>query len=417
MKASLKSKWAMLLLTMVCYLFFYTGRHNFGWAAPGLSAELKISYSFIGWISFAMLIGYALGQLINGNLADRFSPRFMVITGAYLSIATNIAISFSSSPYLILCLWGVNGYFQSMAWAPGGKIINNWWNKEERGKAFGFYTMSAGLSSVITFTLSIILLQQGYEWRMLFRLPVLLLLVASTVFFLFIKDKPHEQGEKGEEDGLTSLSWSQRYKMVLSNKKFIFICLSFGFESMARYGLIFWVPIHYLGPNWKQQPQSMWVTFFLPLGMAIGALTFGWLSDTFFKGNRIAAIRIGMLTSFFIAIAMYFVSREHFVLSAFLMLCAGFFVYGPQGCFWPLSPDLLGAKLTGTGIGLMNMFGYLFAALGEPIIGKIIDVSGSTHSIFLIVAAACLLSTLIISIASKQHKINNVSLKNSNHEN
>jgi OPA family glycerol-3-phosphate transporter-like MFS transporter len=405
MKATFKNKWTMLLLTMVCYLFFYTGRHNFGWAVAGLSAELKVSYGFIGWISFAMLIGYALGQLINGNLADRFSPKIMVLTGAYLSIATNVAISFSSNAYVILFLWGINGYFQSLAWAPGGKIISNWWNKDERGKAFGFYTMSAGLSSVITYTLSIFLLQQGYEWRMLFRLPVLCLLVTATIFFLFIKDKPDHESESAiKEEDSSSLTWTQRYLEVLGNKNFLMICIAFGFESMARYGLIFWVPIHYLGANWKQQSQNVWVTFFLPLGMAIGALSFGWLSDTFFKGNRVKAIRIGMLTSTFIAVAMYFVAKEHFVLSAILMLSGGFFVYGPQACFWPLSPDLLGSKLTGTGIGCMNMVGYLFAAMGEPLIGKIIDISGSTHSIFLIVAAACLASTIVISIASNNIK-------------
>ncbi|WP_200911941.1 MFS transporter [Pedobacter sp. Hv1] len=401
----MKNKWTMLLLTMVCYLFFYTGRHNFGWAAAGLSASLHISYSFIGWISFAMLIGYAIGQLINGNLADRFSPRVMIVTGAYLSIAANVAISFASNAYLILFLWGINGYFQSLAWAPGGKIINNWWSSEERGKAFGFYTMSAGLSSVITYMLSILLLQHGYEWRMLFRLPVLCLLITATIFFFFIKDKPDEKTEDhlNEEDA-SALTWLQRYQKVLGNKSFLYLCVAFGFENMARYGLIFWVPIHYLGTNWKQQPQSVWVTFFLPLGMAIGALSFGWLSDTLFKGNRVRAIRIGMLISTFIAVSMFFVAKEHFVLSAVLMLTAGFFVYGPQACFWPLSPDLLGSKLTGTGIGCMNMFGYLFAALGEPLIGKIIDVSGSTHPIFLIVGAACLASTIIISIASKKIK-------------
>ncbi|KQB98606.1 phosphonate metabolism protein PhnB [Pedobacter sp. Hv1] len=405
MKSSMKNKWTMLLLTMVCYLFFYTGRHNFGWAAAGLSASLHISYSFIGWISFAMLIGYAIGQLINGNLADRFSPRVMIVTGAYLSIAANVAISFASNAYLILFLWGINGYFQSLAWAPGGKIINNWWSSEERGKAFGFYTMSAGLSSVITYMLSILLLQHGYEWRMLFRLPVLCLLITATIFFFFIKDKPDEKTEDhlNEEDA-SALTWLQRYQKVLGNKSFLYLCVAFGFENMARYGLIFWVPIHYLGTNWKQQPQSVWVTFFLPLGMAIGALSFGWLSDTLFKGNRVRAIRIGMLISTFIAVSMFFVAKEHFVLSAVLMLTAGFFVYGPQACFWPLSPDLLGSKLTGTGIGCMNMFGYLFAALGEPLIGKIIDVSGSTHPIFLIVGAACLASTIIISIASKKIK-------------
>ncbi len=395
----------MLLLTMVCYLFFYTGRHNFGWAVSGMSEELKMPFSFVGWISFAMLIGYAIGQLVNGNLADRFSPRVMVITGAYLSIATNVAISFANNAYIILFLWGINGYFQSLAWAPGGKIINNWWAKEERGKAFGFYTMSAGLSSVITYLLSILLLQQGHEWRMLFRLPVLCLLVTATIFFLFVKDKPDNNEQETQNVVVAEEeTWQQRYRKVLANKNFILICLAFGFESMARYGLIFWVPIHYLGKNWKQESGSIWVTFFLPLGMAIGALCFGWLSDTLFKGNRVQVIKIGMLASTFIAAAMYFVSKDHFVLSSVLMLLAGFFVYGPQACFWPLSPDLLGSKLTGTGIGCMNMVGYLFAAFGEPLIGKILDVSGSTHPIFVVVSIAALCSTLLISMASVKMK-------------
>lgn len=408
MKASVKNKWIMLSLTMVCYLFFYTGRHNFGWAVSGMAADLKISFSFIGWISFAMLIGYAFGQLVNGNLADRFSPRLMVVTGAYLSIATNVAISFSSNAYVILFLWGINGYFQSLAWAPGGKIINNWWNKEERGKAFGFYTMSAGLSSVVTFLLSILLLQQGYEWRMLFRLPVLLLLITATIFIIFIKDKPVDEISLGaEKQKQSSTTWAQRYAKILGNKNFLMICVAFGFESMARYGLIFWVPIHYLGSNWKQQSQNIWITFFLPIGMALGALCFGWLSDTVFKGNRTKAILIGMLVSSLLAFSMYFVSKEHFVLSAILMLSAGFFVYGPQACFWPLSPDLLGSELTGTGIGFMNMFGYLFAALGEPLIGKLIDSYGSTHPIFIIVSLACLMSATTIFFASKRIYKNN----------
>ncbi len=53
---------------------FYTGRHNFGWATHQLSATLGISFEKIGWISFAMLAGYAAGQLVNGILADRLSP-------------------------------------------------------------------------------------------------------------------------------------------------------------------------------------------------------------------------------------------------------------------------------------------------------------------------------------------------------
>src|SRR5690606_21870784 len=88
-------QWKMLLITMFCYLFFYTGRHNFGWAAKDLAADLAISYAMIGWISFSMLIGYAIGQLINGNLADHFGARLMIPLGALLSVCANIGISYS----------------------------------------------------------------------------------------------------------------------------------------------------------------------------------------------------------------------------------------------------------------------------------------------------------------------------------
>lgn len=391
-------QWKMLLVTMLCYLFFYTGRHNFGWAATGMAQALQIPYSTIGWISFCMLIGYSVGQFINGNLADRFSARFMVTIGAYLSIFTNILISFSDNVYVIMMLWALNGYFQSMAWAPGGKLINNWWGKAERGKAFGFYTMAAGLSSVVTYLLSIILLAQGHEWRMLFRLPVLLLLLSATVFFILARDKPIPLVERAEENDqpLTEETWLTRYKVVLGNKRFLLTSLAFGFESMARYGLIFWVPVHYLGKNWKDSPEHIWVTFLLPVGMAAGALSFGLLSDTLFRRDRLKAIFVGMSASALVALLVFLLPGNNLSVAGILMLLAGFFVYGPQACFWPLSPDMLGSKYTGTGIGFMNMCGYLFAAIGEPLLGHTIDLTGNSQNIFLVIALICLLSAAIM---------------------
>lgn len=390
----------MLLITMFCYLFFYTGRHNFGWAAKGMAADLGIPYTMIGWISFSMLIGYSIGQFINGNLADRFSARLMVSVGAYLSILTNIAISYSNSVEMIMVLWAFNGYFQSMAWAPGARLINNWWGENERGKAFGFYTMAAGLSSVVTYLLSIVLLQQGYEWRMLFRLPVLLLLISATVFLIIARDKPTDTKES-TSNNTPLLNWRERYLEVFRNKKFLAVSLSFGFESMARYGLIFWVPVHYLGSHWKDNPGNLWVTFLLPVGMAAGAVTFGMLSDRLFRRNRIRAISFGMLVSGIIALLIYLTPSDNLILGGSLMLLAGFFVYGPQACFWPLSPDILGNNLTGTGIGFMNMIGYLFAAIGEPLLGFSIDITNSTNTIFIVIALLCFFSVASINLIKK----------------
>lgn len=398
----------MLLVTMLCYLFFYTGRHNFGWAVTEMAKDLDISYTRIGWISFSMLIGYSFGQLINGNLADRLSARFMVPTGAFLSIGANIAISFSHSSSMILVLWALNGYFQSMAWAPGSKVIANWWAKEEHGKAFGFYTMAAGLSSVVTYLFSIILLQMNLDWRMLFRLPIIPLAFVAIVFLILIRDRPSAKQASKIEPPVQHLedndNWLSRYKTVLSNRNFVMATLSFGFESMARYGLIFWVPVHYLGKGWKDNPQYLWATLLLPIGMAAGAISFGTLSDSIFKGNRIASIRLGMAISAVLVMLVYISPSSNLLLGGLLMFLSGFFVYGPQANFWPLSPQMLPAKVTATGIGCMNMIGYLFAALGEPIFGWVIDLTKNTSSVFVLICIMCLLSVVLISTIRKSSK-------------
>ena len=391
-------QWRMLLITMCCYLFFYTGRHNFGWAAKAMAEELHVSYERIGWISFSMLLGYALGQLINGNLADKYSPRFMIPVGGMLSVATNFAISFSSSFEVILVLWTLNGYFQSMAWAPGSKLISNWWGKNEHGIAFGFYTMAAGSSSVVTYFLSILLVQQEQQWQLLFRIPVLFLLVALVLFYLVARGKPSEMGfpDIVAKPGQQESDWKQRYKAVFSNWRFLIACLGIGFQSMARYGLIFWVPVYFLGGNYKSDPQQLWISLLLPVGMAVGAFSFGHISDKLFMGNRPASIATGMSICAAVALLIFLLPVQHGIIAGFLMFLAGFFVYGPQANFWPLCPELLGEQFVGTGVGIMNMSAYIFAALGEPLMGKVIDVWGDTSMIFVAVAVIALLSSITI---------------------
>ncbi len=397
-----KEQWKMLFITMFCYLFFYTGRHNFGWAAKGMSAELGISYQQIGWISFSMLMGYAIGQLINGNLADRLSPKIMILTGGFLSIVCNLSISYANTYAVILILWTLNGYFQSMAWGSGSKLISNWWDSNERGKAFGFYTMAAGSSSVLTFFMALLLVQQEQSWRTLFRYPILFLLFALVLFLIIARSHPSLKGftlqsDSAQNASTSKLGWKESYKLVFGNKKFLIASFAIGFQSMARYGLIFWVPIHFLGNNYKESNGNLWLTLFIPIGMAVGAVSFGYISDLLFNKNRSKSIRAGMLCSCAIALLIYVIPTPHHALAAVLMFTAGFFVYGPQANFWTLSPDILGTKLVGTGIGVMNMFAYVFAAIGEPIFGKIIDYTGNTSNIFLVVAVICALCAIIIS--------------------
>lgn len=398
----------MLLATMFCYLFFYTGRQTFGFAIPGIEEELGVSKSALGWASAAMLWAYALGQSINGNLGDKFGGRRMMSLGAILSCGLNWLTSFGTSFASLAIPWAVNGYAQSMGWAPGSRVLSSWWPKSERGKVYGAYVFSAGMASVLAFATSTLILEFDLNWRWIFRLPVLLLLVGGVTYFVVVRDKPEDLGfpplDEGEShasetqrtDGEpvtgAETSW-QRYAVVLSNVRFLIASLAIGFQSMARYGLLIWVPVHFLGDDWKNS-DTKWMSLALPIGMAMGAITSGWLSDRVFHSNRSRVISLFLLLAACCSLGMYLLPRDHW-LAVPMLLLTGFFAYGPQSAFWALCPDLLGRQRAGTGTGVMNTFAYVFAGLGEPLIGWVIESNGQTSLVFGVVGTACLAGALI----------------------
>ena len=401
-KAFHKARVGTLLAVMFCYLFYYTGRQNFGFAIPGMQEEFGLTKAQLGWCGAAMLWSYAIGQAINGQLADRFGGRTLMSLGGILSFVMNLITSFAGGLVGIMVPWAANGFVQSMGWAPGSRILSNWWDKRYRGRVYGFYVFAAGMSSVVTFVLAAVAVDHG--WRWIFRGPVLLMLLGCIVFWLLVRERPSQAGFKdlSDEPELTAepepaadLTWWQRYRVGFACVPFLFGCAAIGFQNLARYGLLVWVPVHFLGDKWKDSPQK-WVAVALPVGMAIGAVSAGWISDRIFKGRRAAPVMLFLGCAAICASGMATLDR-HSVLALPLLFLTGFFVYGPQSAFWALCPDLLGKRLAGTGTGMMNFFAYLFAGLGEPLIGHIIETTGKTHMVFPVVAIACVAGAILMS--------------------
>lgn len=407
-----KAQWRMLLAAMFCYFFFYTGRQTFGFAIPGIQKEFGFSKEALGWASTCLLWCYAIGQAINGNLGDKFGGRRVMTAGAILSCAANWVVSFAVGFKSLAIPWGINGYFQALGWAPGSRLLANWWGASERGKVYGFYVFAAGCASVLSFITSILVVSVFHlDWRWIFRLPVLLMLIGGVVFYLVARERPEDMGFKSPDTGVANAedakaslaggaaeesSWS-RYKAVLGNPKLLIASLAIGFQNAARYGLIVWVPVHFLGKDWAKAADGMidpaWISVALPVGMAFGALTNGWISDKVFASKRYKAIVLYMLLGALASVGMYLLPTS--IGGLFLLFLAGFFVYGPASSFWALCPDLVGAKRAGTATGVMNFFSYLLAGLGEPLIGRMLDQSGNTAMVFPIVAASCLISACI----------------------
>lgn len=410
-----KWQWRALIGVTFCYLFYYTGRQTLGFAIPGIQAELGFSKQDLGWISAAMLWGYAIGQSINGNLGDKYGGRIMMVMGAVLSFAANWAVSFASTFWLMLAIWCANGYFQSMGFAPGSRLLSNWWGHERRGFVYGIYVGFSGFSSVIAFAMPILLLGPlGLSWHSIFRVPVFLMLLGACVLWFTVREKPEQMGltrvaeaasEEESSKGLSNQPTSrERYLTVLKSWRLYATGISIGCQNAARYALIVWVPVHLLGPQWKTATTTgispTWVTLALPIGMALGAISNSWMSDVVFKSRRYLAIITYMCMASILAVAMMYVPHGGWM-ALILMFWCGFFVFGPASSFWALCPDLFGRKYSGTATGLLNCISYAFAGLGEPLIGRTMDMTGQAGIIYPIVAGLCLVSAVFAGLIRK----------------
>jgi OPA family glycerol-3-phosphate transporter-like MFS transporter len=390
-----RAQWRVLLATSFCYLFYYTGRQNFGWAIPGLREDLGLTNTEIGWISGMALGAYGLGQMVSGHLGNRLGHRRMVTLGAVLSCALNWLTGAGRGGWSVGVPWALNGLAQSLGFAPGSRLIADWWGRRERGLAFGVFTFAAGLSSVVTVLSAILVLEHG-GWAWVFRLPVLLMLVGAGVFHVLVRDRPEALGFAPPEGAAPRVpaappSLRADYRVVFASRPFLLASLGFGFNNWARLGLLGWVPLHVLGPGWREDPGAAWVTVALPVGMALGALLSGYGGDRWLAADHARLIAPCLVAAAGAILALYLVPREARGVGVALLFLAGVFVFGPLTSFSALSAELVGGHALGTGIGFMNAVGYATAALGDVVIGGVLDATGRTESLFPVTAGACLL--------------------------
>lgn len=401
-RAFRRAQWRTLSLVMFSYLFFYTGRQNFGFAARGMQEELALSATALGLFNAALLLGYGVGQAINGNLGDIYGARRMVTVGAFLSVALNWLVSYAVSfPFALAC-WTLNGLAQSTASPSITRTIANWWERHERGKAVGLYLLACGFSSALTYLLCILVIGH-MNWRWIFRLPVLPLIAGGAAFGLFARNRPEDEGfsalpDDSSAETAPSLheSAASRYWHVIRNRSFQLACLSIGGESMARYGLINWVPVHYLGPHWRDNADGLWITLALPIGMALGALTAGLVADRWFPERRAKVVTYFLGAAAVGALLLAGAGGRHPFMAMMLLGVTGFLVYGPQATYWALCPELVGRERSATASGLMDACAYGFAALGQVAIGGAVDLTHSTASAFIVIAAACVAGAMVM---------------------
>jgi OPA family glycerol-3-phosphate transporter-like MFS transporter len=398
-------KWRVLLAFCAFYALSYLGRFNFSLIQTAVIADLGITRADTGWINSWMFWGFALGGLLHGRIAERIGYRVVLLYGAAGIGLFNFIASHATSVNGLLVPWALAGFFGAATWAPGLGLIAQWWSRRERGRAVGLASAAAGLAMILVWLIAPWTAAE-YGWRAAMRWPPLLVSLMGVMIFFVARDRPAqvglpdyieseqvsrdaEEASAGAEKGLAA------YLHVMSNWRFLAACHVRGLDVLVRYGVVSWAPVYYAQAGGFSLKEMSVITLAYPIGIMLGPLTGGYISDRLFGSNRSRVIMLAGLLSSAAISGIALSPPDNIPLAVGLLFLTGFTInLAPLPA---LALDLVGRRLAGTGAGLLSVHGYIYGALQAWLFGWLsMAVPGGWTWVFAAMAAARLISIGVI---------------------
>lgn len=379
----------IIILCWLAYTVAYLGRINLSIAIPVMEKSLvfnKINLGIIGSIFFWV---YAFGQLINGRLGDKYDARRFVFIGLFFSALLNILFGFSTSLIVMVILWALNGYFQSMLWGPLMKTINQWFLKEQKSRISLFMFSSALTGYLITWgILGKFLLSNG--WEKVFLIPGKILLIYSFIWYLYVRNNPEEVElclkyiENHHADGQANIDRASKnmelnqpdsskdtalstslIELMLHTRLYliIFATISLGF---VREGISLWAPTmlaEIFNLNIKLTTN---VALFIPLFNFFGVIAVRLFIDKLQDKETTLSLIFFIIGIISCILLFFFKNTSIFIYLSLLAICSSC-LYGASSVIVSVIP--MKYSMTSSVAGLLDFSIYLGAGLSGIITG------------------------------------------------
>lgn len=368
-------------LAWITYASFYFTRANISIAIPGIMEEYGISKTEIGEILTISSLFYAGGQFINGQLGDKFGPKKIISLGLIGSGILNIIFGFSSGILILMMLiWALNSYFQSMGWPSIVKTIANWFPSKIRGRASGVLGSSYQIGNAVSWVLAgFVIGVLGWRWG--FWIPGIIVIVSAIHWFIRIRNAPkevelsimkEEENAKTRKDNPSGFKYS--IEEILKNPKIWIVALSFFSLSILTQGFMVWIPTYMVEIQKATISTAAYKAITIPVAGSLGSIFVVWVSDKFFKSER-TAITVTMLLLLAVFTWLYpKIPAGNWILGLSILILIGFMINGPQILMVATIPMDYGTrKVTASYVGFIDGFGKIGVALGAVASGWLID--------------------------------------------
>ncbi len=432
-----RPQWRTLVVLWITYGSFYLCRVNVGPVRTEIERELAIGAVEMGVVLGSLKIGYAIGELVNGQLAERFGPKRVLIFGMVGSLVANILFAFAASlvafpgmatvlppvarwlthftpsgssiapiAALLAFLAFLNGYFQAAGWPPTVKVMSSWFTAHQRGRMMGVLGTSYQLGSALTISGAGLLATAFGNWRAAFLVPASLFALSTVHAFFRLREKPEVATP---EDGAPLVSQSPPEAPRLPVRKALWLTLTnpriwilavalFGLD-VVRYGFLDWAPGHLQKAQGSGLSAAALKTAVLPLAGAAGALVSGWLTDRYFQSRRAPVIAILLLLVGVLTLAYERMVGIGVVPTVMCLAAIGFCLYGAQILIvGTAAQDFARGGAIAAAAGFIDFMGYVGAFCGDIVTGWLLKTRTFGTAITFWAAAAVVAAVCVATL-------------------
>ena len=426
-----RRRWLICALLFFAATVNYVDRQVIGILKPTLQVEFGWTEVDYGWIVFSFQTAYAIGLFFVGRLMDWLGTKIgfalsvtvwsiaavghayavLIGTGVF-AVAASVMTMFGYDPLVSLAPASVLGFIvvrfllglgESGSFPASIKTVSEWFPKRERSLATGIFNAGTNVGALATpLLVPLIIARWGWYEAFIFTGGLGFIWL---IFWLLIYRNPEddERLSKSEfeyirsdpQEPINRVPWSRLFPHRQT--------WAFGVGKFLT-DPIWWVYLFWLPDFLNKQYGLDLRNFGIPLAVIyiiadIGSVGGGYISSALIKrGWSINKSRkLAMLICALAVVPIVFASITSSLWLAVLLI--GLAAAAHQGWsanIFTISSDMFPKQAVGSVVGIGGMLGAIGGMIIAPLVGYILQTTGSYVPIFVIAASAYLLALLII---------------------
>lgn len=375
----------------------YLDRQNFPIAVNSIKATIPVSDDQFALLNSLFLLGYGLMYAGGGRIMDWLGTRVgYTVMIAWWSLA-NLAHG------LVSGIWGLGAARVFLGLGEGGgfpgsaKAVSEWFPPKERSLAFGIFNTGSAVGMVVAVPL-VTAMTVALGWRSVFIITGLAG-IAWAIAWVLIYRRPEahplitDAERQYVRDGLAASAVDapsaprMRWIDLLHYRQVWGVLLAKFFSDAAWWFLIFWLPKFLSAPPRNLDLKDVGAYGWIPyVGAGLGSFCGGYLSSLLMRRG----FSLNHARKIALAIAAVLMPLTIFIDWAPLWLAIALYTVGLLAHqFWStiiqtLAADLFPASVVGSLAGLIGAVGCLAGVLYQLLVGRLVTMTGSYASVFVI---------------------------------